>query len=122
MKNPNIKTKVVHSEKNFAWNVIGTQLGAKHKIARIPYPFSEDKNVFNRAKQEAFEHATFISHCFNNSVSSAPSEIPQGLYDKLKESMTISLESGSLRFPDFDEIKEVHDLVYEYYANLTKEK
>lgn len=37
MKNPNIKTEVKHSVNNSAWNVVGTKLGGKYKIARVPY-------------------------------------------------------------------------------------
>lgn len=67
MKNPNIETKVVHSETKNAWNVIGTTLGTKYKIARIPYFVDEDKFSSDLVKAEAFEHATFISYCFNRS-------------------------------------------------------
>lgn len=67
MDNPNIKTKVVHSQTKSAWNVIGTRPGCKYKIARVPYyPLEkEDKADINRV--EAFNHAEFISYCFNNS-------------------------------------------------------
>jgi hypothetical protein len=71
MKNPKIKTKVVHSQTKSAYNVIGTSLGNKYKIARIPYlvsgNLSEQWN--NKAMDEAKNHAEFISHCFNNSDS-----------------------------------------------------
>lgn len=66
MKNPNIHTKVVHSQKNPAWNVIGTALGGKYKIARVPYGSSENPTIDSRERLEAFEHALFISWCFNN--------------------------------------------------------
>jgi len=59
--NPKIKTHVVHSQTKDAWNVIGKSLGSKYKIARIPYISGETK--------EAFNHAAFISECFNNSDS-----------------------------------------------------
>lgn len=66
MQNPNIKTKVVHSQTKSAWNIIGEKLGGKYKIARIPYCtggyFIDDRN-----REEAFKHAEFISYCFNNS-------------------------------------------------------
>lgn len=68
IENPNIKTKVVHSQKNNAWNVVGTGLGTKYKIARIPYLVIEGNEVFTEIeKSEALKHAKFISHCFNNS-------------------------------------------------------
>lgn len=65
MKNPKIKTKVVHSQTKSAWNVIGENLGGKYKIARVPYVCVENENVTDRNRIEAFEHATFISYCFN---------------------------------------------------------
>lgn len=62
MKNPEIKTKVVHSKSNNAWNVVGVSLGKKHKIAVLPYLKNMEED-----KEEAFQHAEFISHCFNHS-------------------------------------------------------
>ena len=56
-----IKTKVVHSQSKSAWNVIGTTLGAKYKIARVPYV-----EGINRERKEALEHAEFLSWCLNN--------------------------------------------------------
>lgn len=68
MKNPKIKTKVVHSKSHPAWNVVGTSLGKKRKIARIPYDTTYNDDKLNeRSKNEAFDHAEFISWCFNNS-------------------------------------------------------
>lgn len=71
MKNPNIKTKVVHSQsKDDAWNVVCTTPAGKHKVARIPYQIIQDPEyieINELYRKEAFEHATFISECFNNS-------------------------------------------------------
>jgi hypothetical protein len=67
MKDPKIKTKVVHSQSKSAWNVIGDTLGSKYKIARIPYFWTRDEDICERNRVEAFEHAEFISYCFNNS-------------------------------------------------------
>lgn len=72
MENPNIKTKVVHSESKKAWNVIGTSLGAKHKIARIPYLITGNEIIDTTEKSEALRHAKFISQCFNKSDSVLP--------------------------------------------------
>lgn len=70
MQDPNIKTKVVHSKSKDAWNVIGTELGKKYKIACIPYFVTETlQEVNKREKEEALNHAEFISKCFNNSNS-----------------------------------------------------
>lgn len=67
MKNPKIKTQVVHSKSKSAWNVIGTGLGDKYKIARVPYLAETGNAIIDaREKAEALEHATFISFCFNN--------------------------------------------------------
>jgi len=76
MKNPKIKTKVVHSLSNSAWNVIGTTLGAKYKIARVPYLAHEDKEIRKRECAEALQHAEFISHCFNNSEFICAADLP----------------------------------------------
>jgi len=68
MEKPNIKTKVVHSKSKSAYNIVGTSLGNKYKIARIPYlvdgNLSEEWN--NKELDEAKNHAEFISYCFNN--------------------------------------------------------
>lgn len=68
MKNPNIKTKVVHSKSKSAWNIIGTLAAAKYKIARVPYLVVDGSEILStREKSEALKHAEFISYCFNNS-------------------------------------------------------
>lgn len=67
MKNPKIKTKVVHSQTKSAWNVVGNTLGGKHKVARVPYLTNSDDDLTQRERVEALEHAEFISYCFNNS-------------------------------------------------------
>lgn len=64
---PKIKTKVVHSETHNSWNIVGTQIGRKHKIARVPYNVSDSEILNTREKAEALHHATFISECFNKS-------------------------------------------------------
>jgi hypothetical protein len=67
MNNPNIKTKVVHSQTKPAWNIVGIKIPGKFKIARIPYVFCGNEILDERERKEAFEHAEFISYCFNNS-------------------------------------------------------
>lgn len=67
MKNPGIKTKVVHSRTKSAWNVVGIGLGGKYKIARVPYLKTDIDVINTREKAEALEHAEFISYCFNHS-------------------------------------------------------
>lgn len=67
MKNPNIKTKVIHSKSKPAYNIVGTKLGGKYKIAIVPYVPSLSVEVIDATRDEALQHAEFISHCFNNS-------------------------------------------------------
>lgn len=67
MIDPKIKTKVVHSKTKDVWNVVGTRVGGKYKIARVPYVVTGDKIITEREKKEAKLHAEFISACFNNS-------------------------------------------------------
>lgn len=67
LKNPSIKTKVLHSQSKSAWNVIGISLGGKHKIARVPYVCCDNEDLTNKFRVEALEHAQFISYCFNHS-------------------------------------------------------
>ena len=67
MNSLKIKVRVVHSQKNTAWNVIGTELGKKYKIARVPYHVFGDRDADEREKTEALKHANFIVYCFNNS-------------------------------------------------------
>jgi len=56
-----MKTRVVHSQSKLAWNVVGTELGLKYKIARVPYEQSEDEILNTRFKNEALEIAMHIS-------------------------------------------------------------
>ncbi|MDA0175898.1 hypothetical protein OOZ35_14190 [Mesoflavibacter profundi] len=67
MENPNIKTKVVHSQSKSAWNIISTDLGKKFKIARVPYLVTGNHVIDLTEKSEALKHAKFICACFNNS-------------------------------------------------------
>ena len=69
MVNPNLKTKVVHSQSKSAWNVVGTEYGRKYKVARVPYVVmnQEQEAITKGNRDEAYQHALFISHCFNNS-------------------------------------------------------
>lgn len=65
-KGPKIQTEVRHSISKNAWNVCGVTLGATYKIARCPYHITgNNEKVDQMNRTEAFEHATFISDCFN---------------------------------------------------------
>ena len=68
MKNPQMKVKIKHSESKNAWNIIGTMLGSKYKIARVPYNQEEgsEQEAYNtREKAEALIHAEWITYNFN---------------------------------------------------------
>ena len=68
MELPKIQTKVVHSETKPAWNVVATSHGDKYKIARVPYSETtivSGQPIINTSKQQSYEHAKFISDCFN---------------------------------------------------------
>ena len=56
-----MKTEVVHSQSKLAWNVIGTELGLKYKIARVPYEQCDNDILNTRWKHEALEIAMHIS-------------------------------------------------------------
>ncbi len=64
-----MKTKVMHSLTKSAWNVVGTTLGEKYKIARFPYQTGVTEKLDEINRKEAFEHAEFTSKCFNERVS-----------------------------------------------------
>ena len=68
-----IETTVKHSQTKDAWNVIGARLGGKYKVARVPYVVTGNESVDEYNKNEALEHATFISDCLNaaDTVSTA---------------------------------------------------
>jgi len=63
------RCKVVHSESKNAWNIVGTELGGKFKIAQCPYPHSDNDEAAQSAKDEAKEHANFIARCFNGDAA-----------------------------------------------------
>ena len=70
MENPlTQKVEIKHSESKDAWNVIGTNVGSRYKIARIPYLVLKDvdyKDMTNtREKAEALKIAEFIVQSFN---------------------------------------------------------
>ena len=71
-----IKVEVKHSISKSAWNVVGTKLGGKHKIAICPYETSDTESLTIKWRLEAFEHAKFICDCFNTNYNSIePSDI-----------------------------------------------
>ena len=61
-----MKTKVVHSQKNNAWKIIGLRPGGIYNYARVNYPVYNDKEGINAIeKAEAYKRANKISLMFN---------------------------------------------------------
>ena len=58
-----IKWEVRHSETKDAWNVVGTEIGAKYKIARCPYLVIDylSKEYNEAQKKESQQIAQLIS-------------------------------------------------------------
>ncbi len=69
IKDPNLKVEIKHSTTHNAWNIVGTKLGCKYKIARVPYDTIEDVELTERWRKEAYNHVEFIAYCFNNSTN-----------------------------------------------------
>jgi hypothetical protein len=53
--------QIKHSESKSAFNVIGTNLGEKYKIARCPYVVSELTELTDRERKEAEANAKLIA-------------------------------------------------------------
>jgi len=53
--------KYQHSAKNFAFNVIGTMVGGKYKIARCPYVVIDNEVLNEREYKEAEANAKLIA-------------------------------------------------------------
>lgn len=55
--------RVRHSESKKAWNVVGTALGRKYKIARCPYVFDEalSDSVNSKENEETKSNAQLIA-------------------------------------------------------------
>lgn len=66
---------IKHSESNDAWNVIGTKLGAKYKIARFPYIKYEDSTPFESlGAMKSFNEERSLESQYNALLASnAPS-------------------------------------------------
>lgn len=59
--------KVVHSQTKAAWNIVGTQPGQRHKIARLPYQTdASDADWVKRERKEQYEMAVFLAEQINN--------------------------------------------------------
>lgn len=66
MKRPKLKVRVQHSQSKPAWNIVGTELGGRYKIARIPYVKLNEGKELEAEMTEALERAEFIAWCLNN--------------------------------------------------------
>jgi len=65
MKAFNQKVKVQHSFSKSAWNIVGTSLGHKYKIARFPYFTFDNIDLTTKERTEAFNHAQFCANAIN---------------------------------------------------------
>ena len=95
---------VKHSLKNNQWNVVGTLLGHKYKVARCPYEFLDGLDDYNRREYlEAKANALLISK--------APEmlEMLKKVYDSIV--MQSEIEYGSeMHWQIEDLIKEATEL------------
>lgn len=55
---------VRHSHTKPAWNIIGTRLGDRHKVACVPYIVTDDQDNASE-RLEALTNAQFIAACIN---------------------------------------------------------
>ena len=63
-----MKVEIKHSESKPAWNIVGTRLGRKHKIARFPYVPSDDEELATLNKAEALTHARICVGALNREM------------------------------------------------------
>lgn len=79
--------EVKHSESKNAWNIVGTRLGSRHKIARCPYEveprLSERWNELEKAEQLA-----------NATLMAASTNLLEALEDIVNE-MAITNDNGN---------------------------
>lgn len=80
MEHPNIKASVIADTNNYKYLVVGIEWGMKEIICEVPYEvifwseeaalnseyLSASKQMNDKNRNEALEHAKFISYCFNN--------------------------------------------------------
>ena len=113
MENPSIKTEVRHSLSKNAWNIIGTSLGSKYKIALVPYLKIEgDQFTTEMQRSEALRHAKFISFCFNNSEAICNKQLSREFMDRYCETCkTTTSQDVKLKNPDNPEDGEVWECV-----------
>jgi len=81
------KAKVMHSESKDAWNVIGTVLGGRWKIARFPYLQIEGSQDYNeKEKIEQYSNAMLLADAINttNDSKRLPSELLQSNQELLE--------------------------------------
>jgi hypothetical protein len=109
MELPKIHTRVVHSESKNAWNVIGTKIGGRYKIARVPYDkigtMGTDYN--EKDKMVAYEYAVFISTCFNLAYEESLNKKPKtelSPESTLKTWFDFTQQSGEFPLDDFNKV------------------
>lgn len=58
--------EVKHSETKSAWNIVGTRISEKYKIARLPYVADDNfPQITTSNRKLAFDTATFLAKCLN---------------------------------------------------------
>ena len=98
------KWKVVHSESKTAFNVVGTVLGGKHKIARCPYvEYAGYPKASQADKNESEANAKLIAH--------APE-----LLDALQHTLEVLYECDCPQH-----LQETYGNLFANYNNLIKE-
>lgn len=60
-KGTNGKWIVQHSISKTAWNVVGQELGGRHKIARLPYLVTNNPEIDIKENQEQYFNAKIIA-------------------------------------------------------------
>ena len=95
------KWRLKHSESKNAWNIIGTELGGKYKLARVPYLKVDEMYVDTNVVRERIAHLDALL------MSRAPEmlEMLERLVDQLST-------SESLIFPsDIELLYEAKQLI-----------
>lgn len=85
----NIPNEIVHSNNSSAWNINGTTLGKKFRLAIVPYVAAHDPAVTAKLRAEAHELALLISYALDSA---------EGI-DKIRKIDGIFAESIGNRYP-----------------------
>lgn len=86
--------KVKHSESKDSWNVIGTIPGCRYKIARCPYPKSNEP-VFEKINKREKDEAKLNAHL----IAAAPD-----MYELLKNLIELPVPDMDALIPDIQSL------------------